>query len=151
MLKVTEETLDINAICNLVSSPSAGAISTFIGTTRNYTGKNKVKYLVYEAYHSMAISMMKKLAAEVEAKYDIEKIAIHHRIGKVDIEEASVVIAVSSGHRKPAIQACHYAIDRLKEIVPIWKKEFMEDGKEEWIANCTNCTHDHTAASSHTL
>ena len=147
MFKITEEKLDVDALCKKVSSPAAGAISTFIGTTRNYTGTNKVNYLVYEAYQGMAISMMKKVAEEAREKFDIEKIAIHHRIGKVEIEEASVVIAVSSGHRKPAIQACHFAIDRLKEIVPIWKKEFMVDGKEEWIANCTNCTHDHTASS----
>lgn len=135
MFEITEEKIIVDDILKEVSSPNAGAISTFIGVTRNYTLDNSVVYLFYEAYHEMAISMMEKIGQEVKEKYEIEKIAIAHRIGKVVVEEASVVIAVSAGHRGPAIEACHYAIDRLKEIVPIWKKEFMTDGNREWIAN----------------
>jgi molybdopterin synthase catalytic subunit len=94
-----------------------------------------VDFLVYEAYHSMSLEMMAKIAEEAKQQFAIEKLAITHRIGKVAVEEASVVIAVSAGHREAAIKACHFAIDRLKELVPIWKKEFMVDGDQEWIAN----------------
>lgn len=135
MFEITEKTIDTNELLKAVSSPKAGAISTFIGVTRNYTLDQSVTYLFYEAYHSMAIAMMEKIGKLAKEKFDIEKVAIVHRIGKVDVEEASVVIAVSAGHRKPAIEACHYAIDTLKEIVPIWKKEFMVDGNAKWIAN----------------
>lgn len=135
MIEITEQTIDPNKLVESVASPKAGAISTFIGVTRNFTGPHKVNYLFYEAYHSMAIKQMDKLAELVKEKFPILKVAITHRIGKVDIGEASVVIAVSSSHRGEAIEACHYAIDTLKEIVPIWKKEFMIDKSEKWIAN----------------
>lgn len=135
MFEITEQKIELIDLIRSVSSPKAGAISTFIGVTRNYTLDKNVTFLFYEAYHSMAVAMMEKIGAQVKEKFDVEKVAIVHRIGRVDVEEASVVIAVSAGHRGPAIEACHYAIDTLKEIVPIWKKEFMTDGKEEWIAN----------------
>ena len=135
LFEITEDVLDVNAIVAKVSAPQAGAISTFIGVTRNYTEDKKVEYLFYEAYYSMSLELMEQIANEAKAQFDIEKVAISHRIGKVAIEEASVVIAVSAGHRKAAINACHFAIDRLKGIVPIWKKEFMIDGEQEWIAN----------------
>lgn len=135
LFKITEDVLDVNAIAAKVSVPQAGAISTFIGVTRNYTEDKKVEYLFYEAYYSMSLELMEQIANEAKQQFDIEEVAISHRIGKVAVEEASVVIAVSAGHRKAAINACHFAIDRLKEIVPIWKKEFMINGEQEWIAN----------------
>ncbi len=135
LFEITEDVLNVNAITAKVSVPQAGAISTFIGVTRNYTEDKKVEYLFYEAYYSMSLELMEQIANEAKQQFDIEKVAISHRIGKVAIEEASVVIAVSAGHRKAAINACHFAIDRLKEIVPIWKKEFMVNGEQEWIAN----------------
>ena len=135
MFEIISEKIDIESLVSKVSSPEAGAISTFIGVTRNYTGSRKVVYLFYEAYYSMSMEMMEKIAEEAKQQFNIEKVAITHRIGKVAIEEVSVVIAVSAGHRDAAIKACHFAIDRLKEIVPIWKKEFMVDGDQEWIAN----------------
>lgn len=135
LFEITDKTISTEALVEKVASPKAGAISTFIGVTRNYTGDRKVSYLFYESYDSMALSMMEKIAGEVKAKFDVEEVAMTHRIGRVEIKEASVVIAVSAGHREAAIKACHYAIDRLKEIVPIWKKEFMENGEQEWIAN----------------
>jgi molybdopterin synthase catalytic subunit len=150
MYKIVEENLDIEKITALVSSPSAGAICTFTGVTRNYTGDKKVLYLHYEAYPTMALKQMKLICDEVKDKFPVRKIAIYHRIGRVDIEKASVVIAVSSGHRREAFEACHYAIDRLKEIVPVWKKEFMEGDEEEWVANCCHPdnadkhTHEHS-------
>ncbi len=135
MFEIVEERIDIDSVIADVSSPKAGAISTFIGVTRNFTGSFQVDYLFYEAYHSMALHLMKRIGEQAKEKYDVEKIAIVHRIGKVIIEEASVVIAVSASHRDAAIHACHYAIDTLKEIVPIWKKEFMKDGEQKWIGN----------------
>ncbi len=135
MFEIVNDPISVEAILKKVSTSKAGAISTFVGVTRNYTGTNKVDYLVYEAYHSMSMAMMEQIGEETREKFDIEKIAITHRIGKVVLEEASVVIAVSAGHRAAAINACHFAIDRLKELVPIWKKEFMSDGRQEWIAN----------------
>ncbi len=135
MIEITDQTIDVEAIVQKVSSPKAGAISTFIGTTRNYTGEKQVVYLFYEAYHSMALSMMEEICQQAKKEYDIEKISIVHRIGKVEIEEASVAIAVSAGHRQAAFKACQFAIDKLKDIVPIWKKEHMADNSQEWIAN----------------
>ena len=135
MFSITEKPINPNEIIAHVSSPEAGAISTFIGITRNFTGSEKVEYLEYEAYHSMAIRMMEELARLTREKYPVKKIAIAHRIGKVAVEEASVVIAVSASHRDAAIRGCYFAIDTLKETVPIWKKEFFADGQKKWIAN----------------
>ncbi len=135
MFGIVEEKIDIESVIADVSSPEAGAISTFIGVTRNFTGSFQVDYLLYEAYQSMALQLMERIGKQAKEKYEIEKIAIVHRIGKVIIEEASVVIAVSASHRDAAIHACHYAIDTLKEIVPIWKKEHMKDGEQKWIGN----------------
>ncbi len=135
MFEIVDHEIDINGVTAKVSSPEAGAIATFIGVTRNFTGNMQVTCLQYEAYPSMAISMMEKIGVMAEKAYDIKKIAITHRIGDVVVEEASVVIAVSASHRKAAFQACEFAIDTLKEIVPIWKKELMTNGEQKWIAN----------------
>lgn len=135
MFELVEKKIDFQFVITKVSSPQAGAISTFIGVTRNFTGDRRVKYLFYEAYHTMSICQMQKIGEQVRSKFDIEKIAITHRIGKVAIEEASVFIAVSASHREPAIEGCWYAIDTLKNIVPIWKKEFIKSGEQIWIAN----------------
>lgn len=135
MFEIVESEIDVDRVAARVSSPEAGAIVTFVGLTRNFTGDMKVELLEYEAYHAMAISQMEKIGRDAVDKFDIRKIAITHRIGKVGIEEASVIIAVSASHRRPAFQACEYAIDTLKEVVPIWKKEWLTDGKQIWIAN----------------
>ena len=117
-----------------VASPRAGAITTFHGVVRNNSLGRKVLYLIYEAYPPMAIREMEKIEAEVRQRWEVEKLAITHRIGRLEIGEASVVIAVSSPHRNEALEACHYAIDRLKQTVPVWKKEYWEGG-EVWIEN----------------
>ncbi|MBU2647500.1 molybdenum cofactor biosynthesis protein MoaE [bacterium] len=135
MFEIVDHAIDLDRVTTKVSSPEAGAIVTFIGVTRNFTGEMQVVSLQYEAYTSMAISMMKKIGEMAAKSYDIKKIAITHRIGEVRVGEASVVIAVSASHRKPAFLACEYAIDTLKEIVPIWKKELMTSGEQKWIAN----------------
>lgn len=133
--QIVDEEIDIQALIKRVSKPAAGCTISFIGTSRNFTGNQAVSYLFYEAYKSMALRLMEKIGNDAISKFKITDIAITHRIGKVEIEAASVVIAVSASHREEAFQACQYAINTLKKIVPIWKKEFMENGNEMWIGN----------------
>jgi MoaE-MoaD fusion protein len=115
-----------------VRSADAGAVATFIGTTRKRSRGRDVLYLEYEAYEGMAEQVMAELATSLKARHELCEIAIHHRVGRVDVGETSVVIAVSAPHRAAALTACHEAIDELKLTVPLWKKEVYEGG-EEWI------------------
>jgi MoaE-MoaD fusion protein len=130
--RLTGEPLSLDAAVDEVRSDRAGAIATFIGTTRVQSRGRAVLHLDYEAYEEMAEQVMAQIAAELSGRYDLCEIAIHHRTGRVEIGEASVVIAVSAPHRQDALAACKDAIDTLKEQVPLWKKEFYEGG-EEWI------------------
>ena len=129
---ITEEPLDVGALHDLVLRPEAGAVSLFSGVVRNNNLGREVDYLEYEAYPAMATKMMRQIAAEVRERWEVCAVAMHHRRGRLEIGEASVLIAVSSPHRGEGIAACHYAIDRLKAIVPVWKKEVWADG-EHWI------------------
>jgi MoaE-MoaD fusion protein len=124
--------LDLDAVVAEVADPAAGAIATFIGTTRTHSRGRTVVHLEYDAYPEMAESEMARIAADVTARYDVLHVAISHRTGHVPIGEASVIIAVSAAHRGPAMDACREAIDTLKQTVPVWKKEVFEGG-EEWI------------------
>lgn len=134
-VKLTFDPLDVAAISSSVTHPSTGATSVFIGTTRdNFEGKTVVR-LEYEAFESMAVKELGKVVAEVRDKWEVHSVAIHHRLGVVNITEASVVIAVSSPHRKEALEAVHFAIDRLKATVPIWKKEVYDEGETAWKEN----------------
>ena len=126
------EPLSLEAVVDEVRSDQAGAIATFVGTTRLESRGRTVLHLDYEAYEEMAEQVMTEIAAELKARYELCEIAIHHRTGRVEIGEASVAIAVSAPHRQDALAACKDAIDTLKERVPLWKKEFYEGG-EEWI------------------
>ena len=130
--RLSAEPLDPNAAVAEVSVPEAGAVATFIGTTRMRSRGRTVQYLDYEAYAEMAEKVMAELAESLKAKHDLSEVAIHHRTGRVDIGAVSVVIAVSAPHRAAALAACAEAIDTLKETVPLWKKEVYEGG-EEWI------------------
>ena len=114
--------------------PGAGATVTFVGTTRDNTAGRRVLFLEYEAYRPMADEQLARVADEMRDRWDLTGVAIHHRLGKLAIGEASLVVAVSSAHRKEAFEACHYSIDRIKQIVPIWKKEFFEGG-EVWVGS----------------
>ena len=117
----------------LVRKDSNGAVVTFLGTTRdNFQGK-RVLTLEYEAFEEMAVKKLEEIRSEIQAEFDVDDIAISHRIGVVPIGQISLVVAVASPHRKEAFLACHKAVDRLKEIVPIWKKEVFEDGSR-WVA-----------------
>jgi molybdopterin converting factor subunit 1 len=131
-IAIGRETIDVAALERAVAQHSAGAIVTFAGTTRNDNAGRRVIRLEYEAYAPMALSEMRKLAREAGTRWKIVSIAIQHRIGSVAIGETSVAIAVAAAHRAEAFEACRFAIDRLKEIVPIWKKEFFEGG-ELWV------------------
>ena len=130
--RLSAEPLDPNAAVAEVSVPEAGAVATFIGTTRMRSRGRTVQYLDYEAYAEMAEKVMAELAESLKAKHELSEVAIHHRTGRVDIGAVSVVIAVSAPHRAAALAACAEAIDTLKETVPLWKKEVYEGG-EEWI------------------
>ena len=136
MYQIVSHEIDGAAVTAAVARADAGAIVTFIGTTRDHNDGRRVTRLEYEAYPEMAVAELRKIGEQAQQRWPIAGIAIVHRIGVVPIGQASVVIAVSAGHRRPAFEACHFAIDRLKEVVPIWKKEHFEGG-EIWIGSQT--------------
>ena len=136
MYRLTDRPIDVNDLLAFVGDPGAGAVATFIGTTRDNNEGRSILSLDYEAYPGMAEQEMAKLGGEAESRWRITRIAIVHRTGNVPIGEASVVIAVSAPHRDDAFKACRYAIDELKKRVPIWKKEIYEGG-EIWIGSQT--------------
>ena len=129
---VTDDPLSLEAAVEEVTNDRAGAVATFTGTVRSESRGRTVHHLEYEAYTEMAESVMAGLATVLKARYQLQDVAIHHRVGRVEIGEASVVIAVSAPHRADALAACKDAIDALKETVPLWKKEVYEGG-EEWV------------------
>ena len=130
--RLSGQPLSLDAVVAEVADERAGAIATFTGTTRRQSRGRDVVHLDYEAYEGMAEQVMAEIASEIEARYRLCSIAMHHRVGRVGIGETSVVIAVSAPHRADALAACKDAIDTLKERVPLWKKEVYEGG-EEWI------------------
>ena len=130
--RVTEEPLSLEAVIAEVADERAGGIATFTGTVRRRSRGREVTRLEYEAYAEMAEEVMAQLAAGLLERHELCAVAIHHRVGHLEIGEASVVIAVSAPHRQAALAACREAIDTLKETVPLWKKEVYEGG-EEWI------------------
>ena len=136
MFRIVDREIVLDELIRAVADPAAGATATFLGVTRNHNEGRNVTGLEYEAYPDMAVREMERIAATARERWPIRAIAIVHRIGKVPIGEASVAIAVSSTHRLAAFEACHFAIDRLKEVVPIWKKEYFEGG-EIWIGSQT--------------
>jgi molybdopterin synthase catalytic subunit len=132
MLRVTDKPIDLQELVDWVTDPEAGAITIFIGTTRNNNQGRKVIALDYEAYPEMAEKELARLSGEAKKKWQICRMAIVHRIGPVQITEPSVIIAVSAAHREAAFAACRFAIEEIKKTVPIWKKEVYEGG-EIWI------------------
>ena len=132
MVRIVHEAIDLEEVLRSVQTPEVGAIDIFIGTTRNHSDGKEVLSLEYEAYEPMALKLIEGIAKEAHARWSIHRIAIVHRVGKLGIGEASVVVAVSSAHRREAFEACRYAIDTLKSDVPIWKKEVFADG-EAWV------------------
>jgi molybdopterin synthase catalytic subunit/molybdopterin converting factor small subunit len=130
--RLSEDALSLDAVVEEVRSDRAGAIATFVGTTRVESRGRTVEHLDYEAYEGMAEQVMAEIADELKQRYDLCDIAIHHRTGRVEIGDASVMIAISAPHRQDALAACKDAIDTLKTKVPLWKKEVYKGG-EEWI------------------
>ena len=129
MYRVTTERLSADALADAVTVPEAGAVAVFLGVARNNNAGRRVVALEYEAHVAMAEAKMKEIGEAVYRRWpDVKQVAMTHRIGRLAIGEASVVIAVSAAHRQQAFEACHFAIDRLKETVPIWKREIFEDG-----------------------
>ncbi|GEO02640.1 molybdopterin synthase catalytic subunit [Adhaeribacter aerolatus] len=133
MIAITEGPINTQAVIDAVQADGAGAINVFIGTVRNQTQAKPVIQLDFEAYDSMAVKKMQEIANQAAERWPIQKVAIVHRKGTLQIGEAAVVIAVSTPHRKASFEACEYIIDTLKQVVPIWKKEKFEDG-DVWVA-----------------
>ena len=132
VFEITDRPIDLERLQEAVRHPAAGAVVTFVGTTRNENVGRRVIRLEYEAFAGMAQKEMRRLATAARKRWPLRRVAMAHRIGVVPVGEASVGIAVSSGHRREAFEACHWLIDRLKEIVPIWKKEHFRGG-QIWI------------------
>jgi len=131
-IHITKDALDVDRCTDFVQDPTCGGIALFVGTVRNSTKKRAVHLLEFSAYEPMAIKEMEKIAQKALKKFSIHKIAIHHAVGRLKIGDIPVVIAVSAAHRTAAFDACQFAIDTLKQSVPIWKKEFFDDG-EVWV------------------
>ena len=132
LFEVTSEPLDPERLVRHVRRDESGAVALFLGVVRDNSMGRRVLYLEYDAYPEMAARVMREIAAEAKARWPITDIAIQHRTGRLEIGETSLVIAVSSPHRKEAFEACHHLVDRFKEVVPVWKKEVWEGG-EVWI------------------
>lgn len=131
-IKITSEILDLQTCYQFVNAPDCGGIALFVGTVRNSTQNKTVTQLDFSTYKPMALKEMQKIADEALKKFEIKKIAIHHAEGLLQIGDVPVIISVGAPHRKAAFDACQYAIDTLKETVPIWKKEHFSDG-EVWV------------------
>jgi molybdopterin synthase catalytic subunit len=126
--RITREPISTQELADQLKAPEDGAIVIFEGIVRNHSRGRKTLYLEYEAYEPMAVRKLEEIGREAREKFAIHHLGIIHRVGRLEIGETSVVIVVSAAHRSPAFAACHYALDRLKQIVPIWKKEYFEDG-----------------------
>jgi molybdopterin synthase catalytic subunit len=133
MIKITEKHIDVQKVVDTVSSLAAGAVNVFIGTVRNNAKGKNVVWLEYEAYETMAVAEIRKIIDEASHRWPLLGWAVSHRIGTLKPGEVSVVVAVSTPHRKDSFEACQFIIDTLKEKAPIWKKEVFENG-EEWVS-----------------
>ena len=132
MFRLVQQTIDIPLVTRSIQRPEDGALVVFEGVVRNNSNGKGVLYLEYDAYEPMALRKLEEIGALAKKEFEIRDIAIVHRLGHMEIGECSTVIVVASAHRGPAFEACRFAIDTIKQIVPIWKKEFYEDG-EVWI------------------
>ena len=133
MVRLTRDVIDYQALTEQVRLGECGAVVLFLGTVRDLTGERTTVALDYEAYPAMAEKMMAEIEAETRKRWPVGAIILEHRLGHLDVGDISVAVAVSCPHRVQAFEACRYAIDRLKELVPIWKKENWADGTTEWV------------------
>jgi len=134
IFEITHDAIDISDMRKRLLEGDSGAVVIFDGVARNNTRGRRTLYLEYEGYEPMSLRTMEQIIREVHEQWPINRVGIVHRLGRIEVTESSVVIIVTSAHRRVAFEACRYAIDRLKKIVPIWKKEFFEDG-EVWVEN----------------
>ena len=134
MIQITHDELEPDKITAQVRRDTNGAVLTFLGTTRSVTRGRRVLQLEYEAYRPMADNKLAEIADEMRQRWDVQDVAIGHRLGRLEIGDISLVVAVASPHRAHAFEACQYAVDRIKQIVPIWKKEYFEGG-EVWVGS----------------
>lgn len=133
--EIVETPIDVPALLAQVACDEAGASSLFLGTVRNHNLGKGVLYLEYECYPEMALKEMVKIVAEARQNWELYRVGMVHRVGRLEIREAAVAIAVSSAHRQASLEALQFCIDTLKATVPIWKKEYWEDGSM-WLENC---------------
>jgi len=133
MIRLIRDVIDYHALTEAVRSPRCGAVVLFLGTVRDLTGEHVTAFLEYEAYAAMAEKKLAEIEAEVRRRWPVGEIAIVHRLGRLEVGDVSVAVAVSCPHRGEAFDAGRYAIDTLKELVPIWKKENAPDGTGEWV------------------
>ncbi|SET98606.1 molybdopterin synthase catalytic subunit [Salinibacillus kushneri] len=131
---ITEKPLSTEMAIQHVSNPKAGAVNLFVGTVREWTGDKQTQYLEYEAYDEMAEKMLQKIGNEIKEKWSEACVSIQHRIGRMDISDIAVIVAVSTPHRNESFEASRHGIERIKQMVPIWKKEFWTNG-ESWVGN----------------
>ncbi len=143
-LAITAAPLAVEAVLRAVEGPGAGAVTTFVGLVRNHNLNRTVLWLDYEAYGPLAEKALAQIVDEAQTRWRGARMAIHHRTGRLEIGEASVIIAVATAHRADAFSACRYAIERIKQIVPIWKHEHFEGG-EVWIEGATADANDEAA------
>ena len=141
---VSAEPLDIEALVALVGAPGDGAVVTFAGLVRDHNQGRRVRFLEYEAYEPLAVRALQRIIDEAQALWPAARLAAHHRIGRLEIGEASIVIAAAAAHRADAFAACRYTIERVKQIVPIWKREHF-DGGEVWLEGATADPDDEAA------
>jgi|SRR5579883_8218 len=133
MFRLTRDTIDYHSLAEAVRSPHCGAVVLFLGTVRDLTGEQVTVFLDYEAYSPMAEKKLEEIELEVRRRWPVGEIAMIHRLGRLEVGDVSVAVAVSCPHRAEAFDACRFAIDTLKELVPIWKKENAPDGTGEWV------------------
>jgi molybdopterin synthase catalytic subunit len=133
MIRLQSEPIDYAQLTELVRTPSCGAVVLFLGTVRELTEGKATRSLDYEAYQSMAEKKLAEVEQEARSQWPVGEIALVHRLGHLELGEVSVAVAVSCPHRAQAFEACRYAIDRVKEVVPIWKKEHWADGTTDWV------------------
>lgn len=133
MVEIVEERIDYEALTECVRSHAAGAVCLFLGTVRELTADRRTLWLDYEAYPEMALQKMAELESRARQRWPILECVISHRVGRLDLGEISVAIAVSTPHRRESFEACHWLIDEFKEVVPIWKQENWADGAKEWV------------------
>ena len=130
--EVTAEAIDTTRLLQAVREDSSGAIASFVGVVRNEHLGRRVDHLVYEAYPPMAEREMRRITAEIRARWRVDHVAIVHRVGRLEIGEASILVAIAAPHRREALEACSFAIETIKRTLPVWKKEYSDEG-EEWI------------------